>query len=92
MVLSSVTSITSSLKGDSQYYMDTIFKAAKKVGLDLGTYGGGLEDGKYVGNKDGGKIAVSAGTAQNSNCPMKPGRAVNPNYRRSQWQNHSFLL
>jgi len=65
-------------EGDSQYYMDTIFKAAKKVGLDLGTYGGGLEDGKYVGNKDGGKVVAKAGTAQNSNCPIKPGNAVDP--------------
>jgi len=65
-------------EGDPQYYLDSIFKAAQKVGLELGRYGGGLEDGKYVGDKDGGKVTVSAGTAQNSTCPMKPGRAVNP--------------
>jgi hypothetical protein len=65
-------------EGDPQYYLDAIFKAAQKVGLDLGRYGGGLEDGKYVGSKDGGKIAAQVSTAKNSTCPMKPGRAVNP--------------
>ncbi|MBU61868.1 MAG: hypothetical protein CMI26_05135 [Opitutae bacterium] len=65
-------------EGDPQYYLDAIFKAAKKVGLELGRYGGGLEDGKYVGNKDGGKIAAQVSTSTNSTCPMKPGRAVNP--------------
>jgi len=34
-------------EGDPQYYLDAIFKAAQKVGLELGRYGGGLEDGKY---------------------------------------------
>ena len=31
--------------GDPQYYMDLIFKAAKRVGVDLDIYGGGLKDG-----------------------------------------------
>ncbi|MBN86509.1 MAG: hypothetical protein CL885_03195 [Dehalococcoidia bacterium] len=32
-------------EGDPQYYMDLIFDAAKKVGIDLNTYGAGLTDG-----------------------------------------------
>ena len=31
--------------GDPQYYMDLIFTAAKRVGIDLDIYGGGLKDG-----------------------------------------------
>ena len=31
--------------GDPQYYMDLIFKAAKRVGVDLDIYGAGLKDG-----------------------------------------------
>lgn len=33
-------------EGDPQYYMDLIFDAAKKVGIDLNTHGAGLTDGK----------------------------------------------
>jgi hypothetical protein len=33
--------------GDPQYYLNLIFQASKRVGLDLDIYGGGLEDGKY---------------------------------------------
>ena len=36
--------------GDPQYYLDLIFAASKKVGLDLNIYGAGQTDGKY--NKD----------------------------------------
>jgi len=32
--------------GDPEYYLDLIFKASKKIGLDLDIYGGGLKDGK----------------------------------------------
>tara|TARA_R110002110_G_scaffold124794_8_gene302359 strand:+ start:9963 stop:11927 length:1965 start_codon:yes stop_codon:yes gene_type:complete len=34
--------------GDPQYYLDLIFKASKKVGLDLNIYGAGVTDGVYV--------------------------------------------
>jgi hypothetical protein len=34
--------------GDPQYYLDLIFQAANKVGLDLNIYGAGLNDGKHV--------------------------------------------
>jgi hypothetical protein len=34
--------------GTPQYYLDLLFKASKKVGLDLNTYGAGLTDGKKV--------------------------------------------
>ena len=33
--------------GDPQYYLDLIFNASKKVGLDLDIYGAGLKDGRY---------------------------------------------
>jgi hypothetical protein len=33
--------------GDPQYYLNLIFNASKKVGLDLNIYGAGLKDGKY---------------------------------------------
>jgi len=33
--------------GDPKYYLDLIFEASKKIGLDLDIYGGGLKDGKY---------------------------------------------
>lgn len=35
-------------EGDPQYYLDLIFKAAKRVGLNLDIYGGGLKDGRKV--------------------------------------------
>jgi hypothetical protein len=34
--------------GDPQYYLDLIFEASKKVGLDLDIYGAGLKDGRHV--------------------------------------------
>ena len=33
-------------RGDPQYYLDLIFQASRKVGIDLDIYGGGLKDGK----------------------------------------------
>lgn len=33
--------------GDPQYYLELIFNAAKRVGLDLNIYGAGLTDGKH---------------------------------------------
>jgi hypothetical protein len=37
-------------EGDAQYYLDLIFKASKRIGLDLDIYGGGLVDGTYKKN------------------------------------------
>jgi hypothetical protein len=34
-------------EGDPGYYMNLIMNASRKVGLDLGRYGGGQEDGQY---------------------------------------------
>jgi hypothetical protein len=34
--------------GDPEYYLDIIFSAAKKVGLDLHVQSAGLTDGKIV--------------------------------------------
>jgi hypothetical protein len=38
--------------GDPQYYLDLIFQASEKVGLDLNIYGAGLKDGKYNNKVD----------------------------------------
>ena len=38
-------STTPNPDGNPQYYMDLIFKAAKRVGVDLNIYGAGLKDG-----------------------------------------------
>ena len=35
-------------EGDPKYYLDLIFEAARRVGVDLNIYGAGLEDGKNV--------------------------------------------
>lgn len=37
--------------GDPQYYLDLIFKASKRIGLDLDIHGAGLTDGKYNSRK-----------------------------------------
>jgi hypothetical protein len=34
-------------EGDPQYYLDLLFNASKRVGLDLNIYSAGLSDGKY---------------------------------------------
>jgi hypothetical protein len=39
-------------EGDPQYYLDLIFEASKKVGLDLDIYGAGITDGKYNSKTD----------------------------------------
>ena len=36
--------------GDPEYYLNLIFDASKKIGLDLDIYGAGLTDGKKVNN------------------------------------------
>ena len=33
--------------GDPKYYLNLIFEASRRIGLDLDIYGGGLKDGKY---------------------------------------------
>ena len=37
--------------GDPQYYLDLIFRASKRIGLDLDIYGAGLTDGKHNSDK-----------------------------------------
>jgi hypothetical protein len=37
-------------EGDPQYYLNVIFEATKKIGLDLNIYGAGNTDGKYIKN------------------------------------------
>ena len=38
--------------GDPQYYLNLIFQASEKVGLDLDIYGAGLKDGKHNSKTD----------------------------------------
>ena len=38
-------------EGDAQYYLDLIFKASKRIGLDLNIYGAGLTDGRHSKNQ-----------------------------------------
>ncbi len=35
-------------EGDPSYYMDLIFKASEKIGIDLKSYGSGLKDGIFI--------------------------------------------
>ena len=35
-------------EADPQYYLDLIFAASKRIGLDLDIYGAGLTDGKHT--------------------------------------------
>ena len=37
-------------EGDAAYYLRLIFKASKRIGLDLDIHGGGLVDGQYHEN------------------------------------------
>jgi hypothetical protein len=37
-------------EGNAEYYLDLIFEASKRIGLDLDIHGGGLVDGKYNKN------------------------------------------
>lgn len=37
-------------EGTPEYYMNLLFKASKRIGIDLNIYGGGLKDGKQVRN------------------------------------------
>ena len=38
-------------EGNPEYYLNLLFNAAKKVGLDLGSQGAGLTDGRYIKNQ-----------------------------------------
>tara|TARA_X000001036_G_C20692602_1_gene809931 strand:+ start:6115 stop:7761 length:1647 start_codon:yes stop_codon:yes gene_type:complete len=37
-------------QGDPEYYLNLLFKASKKVGLDLNIYGNGSQDGHFIEN------------------------------------------
>lgn len=37
-------------EGDPQYYLDLIFKASKRIGIDLNIHAAGLTDGEHVSN------------------------------------------
>jgi len=37
-------------QGDPEYYLNLLFKASEKIGINLNAYGAGLTDGKYTQN------------------------------------------
>lgn len=62
-------------EGDPAYYMNLIMEASRKVGLDLGRYGGGQEDGRHNS-----KVSSTANNTSSLNkmCPVKTDRKANP--------------
>ena len=62
-------------EGDPAYYMNLIMDASRKIGLDLGRYGGGQEDGRYNAKVSNGSNKTSS---LNAMCPIKPDRKANP--------------
>ena len=62
-------------EGDPAYYMNLIMEASRKVGLDLGRYGGGQEDGRHNS-----KVSNTANNTSSLNkmCPVKTDRKANP--------------
>ena len=62
--------------GDPAYYMNLIMEASRKVGLDLGRYGGAEEDGRY--NAKVSNASSSKSSSINSMCPVKQDRKANP--------------
>jgi hypothetical protein len=62
-------------EGDPSYYMNLIMDASRKIGLDLGRYGGGQEDGRYNAKVSNGSNKTSS---LNAMCPIKPDRKANP--------------
>jgi hypothetical protein len=62
-------------EGDPAYYMNLIMEASRKVGLDLGRYGGGQEDGQYNAKT---RQASTSTSSLNQMCPIKPDRKANP--------------
>ncbi len=63
-------------EGDPAYYMNLIMEASRKVGLDLGRYGGGQEDGRFNAKTSNG--SSSNNSSLNTMCPIKPDRKANP--------------
>lgn len=64
-------------EGDPAYYMNLIMEASRKVGLDLGRYGGAEEDARYNAKVRGASDSSSA-SSLNAMCPVKPDRKANP--------------
>ncbi|MBT3667327.1 MAG: hypothetical protein HN548_07585, partial [Opitutae bacterium] len=62
-------------EGDPAYYMNLIMEASRKIGLDLGKYGGGQEDGRY--NSKVSNTSQNTSTI-NKMCPVKTDRKANP--------------
>jgi hypothetical protein len=65
-------------EGDPAYYMNLIMEASRKVGIDLGRYGGGQEDGKYNAKISNASNASGSSSSLNQMCPIKPDRKANP--------------
>jgi hypothetical protein len=65
-------------EGDPAYYMNLIMEASRKVGIDLGRYGGGQEDGKFNAKISNAGNASGSASSLNKMCPIKPDRKANP--------------
>jgi hypothetical protein len=63
-------------EGDPAYYMNLIMDASRKVGLDLGRYGGAEEDARYNAKVREG--SSSSASSLNAMCPIKKDRKANP--------------
>ena len=63
-------------EGDPAYYMSLIMEASRKVGLDLGKYGGEQEDARHNAKISNG--SSSSTSSLNAMCPIKKDRKANP--------------
>jgi len=63
-------------EGDPAYYMSLIMDASRKVGLDLGRYGGEQQDARHNAKIRNG--SSSSASSLNAMCPIKPDRKANP--------------
>ena len=62
-------------EGDPAYYMNLIMEASRKIGLDLGKYGGGQEDGRYNAKLSSNSSNTSS---LNEMCPYQKGPQGKP--------------
>ena len=66
-------------EGDPAYYMNLIMEASKKVGLDIGRYGGEELDARHNPKaRSGSSSSSDKPSALNEMCPVKPDRKANP--------------
>ena len=66
-------------EGEPAYYMNLIMEASKKVGLDIGRYGGEELDARHNPKvRSGSGSSSDKPSALNEMCPVKPDRKANP--------------